>query len=519
MSLLKNFATVGSATLLSRILGFVRDILMAGWLGTGPVADAFLVAFRLPNLFRRLFAEGAFNSAFIPLFAKSLETEGESGARKFASEILAVFIITLLVVTLVAELMMPQLIHLLAPGFTDDREKFELAVWLTRITFPYLICMSVIAFLSGILNSFGKFAAAAFTPVLLNVVLISSLALIGWFEKTGTIDAGVWLSWGVFIAGFVQLASLVIAIKKLGFSVRIQRPRITPAVRRLLVLGVPGVIAGGITQINILIGTIIASFQDGAVSYLYYADRIYQLPLGIVGIAIGVVLLPELSRQLRTGSDADVQNSINRSLEFAMLLTIPASVALVIMPDTILSILFERGRFTSEDTTQTANALGAFALGLPAFVLIKVFSPAYFAREDTRTPMIFAGVSMFVNVVGSLILFPYIQHVGIAISTTLAGWVNVALLWWTLSRRGQFLSDGQLRKCLPLMCLASLCMGAMLWLALPYGQVWLAHSGLLFRILALGGLVFGGLIVFGSVCLLTGVIDHRRITGIVRSKK
>ena len=380
MSMLRNFATVGVATLASRVLGFARDILIAASLGSGPVADAFFVAFRLPNLFRRLFAEGAFNSAFIPIFAGTLQEEGRNGARKVAEEILAGLLFVLILFSALAELAMPLLIHMLAPGFAEDPSKFDLAVVLTRITFPYLLCMSVIAFLSGILNSLGKFAAAAFAPVLLNIVLIATLMLILLVGAGEGPLAGHYLAWGVFVAGFVQLTALVLAALRAGFPLTLRRPRMTASVKKLLRLGVPGVIAGGVTQLNITIGTIIASFQAGAVSYLYYADRIYQLPLGVVGIAIGVVLLPDLTRKVRADNREAVDYAQNRAMEFAMFLTLPATIALLVIPNQIIGVLFERGQFTAADTALTSHALAAFAIGLPAFVLNKVLSPGFFAR-------------------------------------------------------------------------------------------------------------------------------------------
>jgi putative peptidoglycan lipid II flippase len=506
MSMLKNFATVGVATLASRLLGFVRDMLMAATVGTGPVADAFLVAFRLPNLFRRLFAEGAFNSAFVPIFAASLQDDGSSGARKVAEEILAGLLLVLLIFTALAELAMPWMIHVLAPGFAQDGAKFDLAVVLTRITFPYLLCMSLIAFLSGILNSLGKFAAAAFAPVLLNIVLISTLVLILLSDAGKSDLAGHYLAWGVFVAGFVQLLSLIFAIRKAGFPLSLKRPRHTGNTKKLIKLGIPGIIAGGVTQLNITIGTIIASFQAGAVSYLYYADRIYQLPLGVVGIAIGVVLLPDLTRKVRAGDEEAVLGSQNRAMEFAMFLTLPASVALAVIPAPIIQVLFERGKFGAEDTQLTALALAAFAFGLPAFVLNKVLSPGFFARHDTKTPMKFAAIAMVVNVAGSLILFPFLQHVGSAIATTLAGWVNVILLAVSLKNRGHFVADHMLVRRLALFLLASLIMGAGVYALQQQILGWLQSPSLLGQALALAALVFAGIALFLIATLGTGAI-------------
>ncbi|MCL4165209.1 UNVERIFIED_CONTAM: hypothetical protein GTU68_060312, partial [Idotea baltica] len=298
MNLLRSAATVGGMTGISRVLGFVRDVMIAASLGTGAIADAYFVAFRFPNLFRRLFAEGAFNSAFIPLFAGRLEAEGKDAARKFGSEALSILFWILLVFTGMAELAMPWLMKLLAPGFLEDPAKFDLAVVLTQIAFPYLLLMSLTALLSGVLNSLGKFAVAAAAPIVLNVVLILTLGAITFLGWAGSVAAGHALVWGVSIAGALQLLMVYLAAKKAGMALQFGWPRITPGVKRLAILGVPGVIAGGVTQINIMVGTIIASLQDGAVSFLYYADRVYQLPLGIVGVAIGVVLLPDLTRRL-----------------------------------------------------------------------------------------------------------------------------------------------------------------------------------------------------------------------------
>lgn len=507
MSLLRNFATVGGATAASRVLGFARDVLIAGFIGTGPVADAFFVAFRLPNLFRRLFAEGAFNSAFVPLFARSLEEDGRDGARRFAEEILAALFWLLVGLTAIAEIAMPALVWVLAPGFAEDPGKFDLAVLLSRITFPYLLCMSLIALIGGVLNTFNRYVASALAPVLLNVVMIAVLSLIALLGLDASETSGIVLSFGVAFAGFVQLGSLIFAMKRFGFPLRLRRPRYTFAVRRLWRLGLPGAVAGGITQINIAVGTIIASTQAGAVSYLYYADRIYQLPLGIVGIAIGVVLLPDLSRLLRSGNSRGALTTQNRALEFGLALTLPAAVALMVIPYPIVDVLFQRGAFTPQDASSTTAALTAYGIGLPAFVLIKVFSPAFFAREDTATPMWFAGVGMVVNVAGALLLAPFLAHVGIALATSIAGWVNAGLLIGTLWRRGQFVPDSSLKKRLPLLALASVLMGGVVFAGyLLLGSLF-GTAALLPRLAALSGLVLVGMVTFAVFVQATGASD------------
>ena len=523
MNLYRAFATVGGLTMVSRALGFVRDILIAAALGTGFVADAFFVAFRFPNLFRRLFGEGAFNAAFVPLFAKRLEGEGADSARQFAEEALACLTFALLLFSAVAIIAMPWLMLLLAPGFVTDPTKYDLAVLLTQIAFPYLLCMSLVALLSGVLNSMGRFLAAAAAPILLNVVLIAAISLAIWLGYDQQPGAGLILAIGVTAAGLAQLGMLWVAVRRAGMRLRIARPRYTEGVRRLVALGIPGLISGGITQINIVVGTIIASLQAGAVSYLYYADRLYQLPLGIIGVAIGVVLLPDLSRKLRAGDGEAAHDSQNRSLELALLFTIPAAVALVVAAGPIISVLFERGAFTASDTQATAAALAAFAIGLPSFVLIKVFQPAFFAREDTRTPMWFAAVNLVVNALGSLALFflflriGWMPHVGIAIATTIAGWINAALLLLTLMRTGDYRADRRLVRNMWLILLASLVMGAMLVAVLPWAEPYFAaERGLLTRIAALAGLVVGGIGIYGAMILATGVLRLAQLRRLVR---
>ncbi len=507
MALLRHFATVGGGTVVSRVLGFARDVLTAAALGTGPVADAFFVAFRLPNLFRRIFAEGAFNAAFVPLFAKALEGEGARQARRFAEEALSGLLFALLILTAIAEIAMPLVLMILAPGFIGDTEKFDLSVTLTRIAFPYLVFISLVALLSGVLNALGRFAVAAFAPALLNAVMIGALVIIVAFGLEETARAGHVLAWGVFVAGVVQLVVLVIAARRAGMGLSLRRPRMTPGIRRLVSLGIPGVVAGSITQINIVIGTMIASLQAGAVSYLYYADRLYQLPLGTIGIAIGVVLLPELARRLRAGDGEGVANAQNRALEFALSLTIPAAVALLVVPEPIIRGLFERGAFGPEATAATAAALAGFAFGLPAFVLAKVLQPAFFAREDTKTPMWYAAASVAANVALSLALFPFIGHVGIAIASSVAGWLNAGLLAQRLWRHGHLEIDARLKR------RTLLALHATAWMvAALYAVTWLLSSyaprgpgSSLFELLVIVG---AGAAVYGGLAVATGVVTR-----------
>jgi putative peptidoglycan lipid II flippase len=526
MRLYRAFATVGGLTMVSRVFGFLRDILIAATLGSGAVADAFFVAFRFPNLFRRLFGEGAFNSAFVPLFAKRLEGEGKEVARAFAEEALAGLLFAILALTFIAEIAMPFLMYGLAPGFSATPEKFDLAVLLTRITMPYLVCMSLVALLSGVLNSLGKFVESSAVSIVLNLTMIAATLVALAMGLRNEPLAGIVQAWGVFAAGLLQLWLLVDGARRNGLWLKLRWPRMTEGVRRLVRLGIPGVIAGGVTQINIVIGTVVASLQDGAVSHLYYADRVYELPLAIVGIAIGVVLLPDVSRHLRAGNHPAVMDSQNRSLEFAMLLTVPAAVALAVVPTEIVKGLFERGAFTAADTPATAYALAIFALGLPSFVMIKVFQPAYFAREDTATPMRFAIISLTVNTVGSVALFflfrkiGLMPHLGIAVATTLGGWLNAGLLWATLAKRGEFVADPRLKRALPLIVLASLVMGAALWFVADYLQPWFGVShGVVVRLAALAALVSAGLTVYAAAVLATGAVGLRQLRSLFRRNR
>ena len=520
MKLYRAFATVGGLTMVSRILGFIRDILLARVLGTGLVADAFVVAFRFPNLFRRLFGEGAFNSAFVPLFSRRLEGEGPSAARQFAEEAMAGLVLVLVLLSALCMLGMPWLMYVLAPGFASNPEKYNLAVVMSQIAFPYLLCMSLVALLSGVLNSLGKFVESSSVSIVLNLTLMGAMLLVMALGYGNDRNAGLVLAWGIFAAGILQLVVLVDGVRRNGMLLRLRRPRLTEGVRRLVALGIPGIVAGGVTQINIVIGSMIASFQQGAVSYLYYADRLYELPLAIIGIAIGVVLLPDVSRHLRAGDDVAAMDSQNRSLEFAMLLTVPAAVALAVVPHPIVSVLFERGAFHAADTRSVANALAIFALGLPSFVMIKVFSPAYFAREDTRTPMRYAVISLTANTVGSVVLFwlfrrlGYMPHLGIAAATTLGGWLNAVLLYRTLVARGYFVADARFGRVLPMILLSSAAMGLALWLTADWLDPWLAPTqGVLTRGTSLATMIGIGLLVYAVAVLATGALGFRQLRG------
>jgi putative peptidoglycan lipid II flippase len=512
MALLRPIATIGGYTLVSRVLGFLRDVLVAAYLGAGPVADAFFVAFKFPNFFRRLFAEGAFNAAFVPIFAGMVATSGREAARRFAEDAMAVLLAALFALLVAAELAMPWIMRGLAPGFVADPVKFTLAVELTRITFPYLLFISLVSLQGGVLNSLDRFGAVAFTPVLLNLCLIGGL--IGLAGLTPT--PGHALAWGVAGAGVAQFLWLAWATGRAGMSLSLPRPRLTPEVKRLLTLMLPAALGAGVVQVNLLVDIVIASLlPTGAVSYLYYADRIYELPLAVIGIAIGTTLLPALSRQARRGATAEAVATLNRGLEAALLLSLPATAALAILPLPIISVLFERGAFGAAEAAATASALAAYAAGLPAYVLIKVLTPGFYAREDTRTPVKIAVVCVIANTAVALALMGPFAHVGIAFATAVSAWINVAALAVILKRRGHLVPDAALLKRTPRMILASLIMGGVLWWLLPLLAGWL-RDDLAWRFAALLALVVAGMLVFAAAAMLTGAADQDEIRRLFR---
>ncbi|MCC6306557.1 MAG: murein biosynthesis integral membrane protein MurJ [Rhodobacteraceae bacterium] len=456
IQLAAGFLTVGLWTFASRIAGFLRDILIAAYLGAGPAAEAFLVAFALPNLFRRFFAEGALNMAFVPILAKKVEA-GEDAAG-FARDAFAGLAAVLLLLTLVAQAAMPWLVLAMAGGFGGDA-RLGLAVLYGRIAFPYILFIALAALLSGVLNSLGRFWAAAAAPLVLNVVLVAAILLAAAAGK----DIGLALAWAVPAAGIGQLALVGAAAARAGFAPRPVRPRLTPDLRRLAVVALPAMLAGGVVQINLLVGRQVASFTDGAIAWLAYADRLYQLPLGVVGIAIGVVLLPDLARRLRAGDVAGGRWAFSRAAEFALALTLPASVALVVIALPIVAVLFERGAFDASDSARTALALAIYGAGLPAFVLQKVLQPLYYAREDTRSPFRFAVVSMVVNAAIAVGLMPWAGFAAAAWGTTLAGWAMAVQLWLGARAMGAAgRPDDRLRARLPRIVLATAAMGALL---------------------------------------------------------
>ena len=511
-SLARNIATVGGFTMASRVLGFARDILIASTLGAGLVSDAFFVAFKIPNFFRRLFAEGAFNAAFVPLFSGLLTTDGREEARRFAGEALSVMVVALFLFVSVLQIAMPWAMVALAPGFVASPEKFDLAVELTQITFPYLLFISLVSLMGGVLNSLGRFAAAAATPILLNVTLIAALLLLAARLET----PGHALAWGVAAAGLIQFLWLATALARAGMSLRLTWPRLTPRVRELLRLMLPGVIGAGVVQINLLADVVIASFlPQGSISFLYFADRVNQLPLGVIGVAVGTALLPALSRHVAAGENDAAHNSQNRALEVALLFTVPAALALIAIAMPVISVLFERGAFDAASSRATALALMAYAAGLPAYVLIKVLTPGYFARKDMVTPVRIAALSVAVNIVLNLILMGPLDHVGLALATAIAAWLNAGLLARGLIRRGHLQVDARLRGRAPRMVLAALIMAGGLWAAMAALTDY-ADGGGAPAILALAALVLGGAALFAAAAIVLGAVRIREARTLLR---
>ncbi len=514
MNLSKALGTVGGLTLVSRVLGLVRDSLFARYVGAGFASDAFLVAFRLPNMFRALFAEGAFSSAFIPMFNQKVADKGGPGQESglpaglaFAEQALAVLLPVLLVMTALLEVSAWYVTYALSGkfnGVSDDQ--FAFAVQLSRIQIPYLLFISLTSLLGGILNSLHKFWVNAAAPILLNVTLITALLL---FRDADPLETVRHQSIAVSIAGLLQFLWLAWACKRNGVRLALRRPRLSPEIKRLLGLVLPAAVGAGAVQVNLVISTMLAAslLASGSVTYIYMADRLNQLPLGLIGIGLGTVLLPLISRQLGSGDEVAAMETQNRGMELALLLTLPATAALVICGEPIVAGLFGYGRFNADDVHFTAQALAAFSIGLPSYVLIKVLTPGFFARGDTRTPVRFAVQSIVVNLALTLALIGPLQHMGPPLATAIASTVNVALLYHTLRQRGHFVPDARLRRRAPRLLLAALVMGGALWQTqsqlTPY-----VHGAWAERALALSLLVAAGAVVYGVATFALGAFTR-----------
>lgn len=497
----RGIMTVGAWTMASRILGFARDMLFAAFLGTGPVADAFFVALKLPNLFRRLFGEGAFNAAFVPDFTGILTKRGPEAAHRFAEEVFAWMGFWLFGLTALGEIFMPGMMGVLATGFSGP--KLALAITLCRITFPYMLFICLAALLAGVLNGMHRFWEAAAAPVLYNIISIAFMLGLTRYVPT----VGHAFAWGVSTAGVAQLALLMWAVKRAGMGIRLPRPRLSPEVRHLVVAMLPGLASAGVTQINQLVDTFVATLlPSGTVSVLYYANQLNQLPLATIGTAVGTALLPTLSRQVHAGEDEKAAHTMNRALEYALLLTLPACFGLIVAGFPIVSVLFGHGKFDRHSELLSSQCLAAYAIGLPSFVMIKVLQPGFYARGDRATPMKIAIAAVGFNLCLNLAFMIPLKHMGPAMASSVAGIANATAMGLVLHRRGLLRADAQLRRVVPRIVCAAGLMAAVLWFGRGMLFTPFNHHGIS-RYLGLGLLVSAGAIVYFAMALALGVVN------------
>ena len=520
MNLTRALGSVGGLTLASRVLGLVRDTLFARFIGASFASDAFLIAFRLPNMFRALFAEGAFSAAFIPMFNHKVAAKDGGGLKdgvSFAEDALSVLLPVLIVMTIVMEIAAWPVTWLLSGGFNDaSADQFAFAVELSRITFPYLLFISLVSLLGGILNSLHRFWVNAAAPILLNLTLIAALLLFHSHEPLFTARNQ---AIAVTVSGALQLLWLVYACRKAGIALRLKLPRLNPDVKKLLSLIWPAAAGAGAVQINLVVSTALAAtlLPEGSVSYIYYADRLNQLPLGLIGIGLGTVLLPTISRHLGRGEEAEAMATQNRGMELALFLTLPATVALIVCGVPIIAALFQHGRFTAVDSLFTAQALAAFSIGLPSYILVKVLTPGYYARSDTKTPVRYATVSMVVNLVLNLAFIKPLGHMGPPLATAIASTVNVVLLYRTLAERGQFVADAQLRRRTPRLVVAALLMGGVMWFLDVVFEPYVVGTSVE-RWSALVVLVGAGGLVYAAATVVTGAVRVAELKRLLRRR-
>ncbi len=518
MNLARSLGSVGGLTLVSRILALVRDTLQASYVGAGFASDAFFVAFRLPNMFRALFAEGAFSAAFIPMFNRKVgEADDVNPGLRFAEQTLAVLFPVLLVFTALMLIAAWPITWGLSGGFKNPTpEQFAFAVTLSRITIPYLMLISLASLLGGILNSLDKFWVNAAAPILLNISMIVAL---WFFHGNDAYETARAQAISVTVGGVLQLGWLMLACRQSGVRLAIKRPRMDDDVRKLLKLILPAAIGAGAVQVNLAVSTALAGglLDAGSISYIYYADRLNQLPLGLIGIGLGTILLPTISRQLSQDRSVEAMQTQNRGIELALFLTLPATVAFIFASEPIIRGLFQHGRFTDIDSIRCSWALSAFSLGLPSYVLVKVLTPGYYARHDTRTPVRYAVQSVGINLIGNIILIPWFGHygfghVGPPLATAIASSVNVWMLYRTLRKRGQFEADARLRRRIPRLMAASLLMGVALYWIAPAIDPYLTGS-IIHRGAGLMALVTAGVVVYAVACFLTGafVLDDLKL--------
>ncbi len=499
--MIERILTVGGFTLLSRIAGFARDIALAAILGAGPTADAFFVALRLPNHFRAIFAEGAFNAAFVPAYARIREQGGAERAGRFADRIFTLLLASQIVLLAIALLFTPAVIDVLAPGFSDDPGRYALAVKLTRVTFPYLLLITLVTLYGGILNALQRFAAAAAAPILLNLSIIVALSLAAFFPNAGHAAA-----WGVLVSGVLQALLVGGDALRAGALASLRWPELDADVRKFFRALGPATVGSAGVQLALFADTIIASFLPaGAISALYYADRLNQLPIGVIGIAAGTVVLPEMSRRIAGGDDAGAAAAQNRAIEFTLLLAVPCLVAFFVIPELIMRALFMRGAFTAADALAAGRTLSAYAFGLLPFVLIRSAVASFFARGDTATPVKAALIAAAVNIAFKVLLMGPLAQVGLALATSIGAWINLGLVFWFAWRAGLARIDERLRQSAIKLAAAGLVLTAVLWLcrdpAMRFFEAWdrFADLATLLVLMAVGGLVYGAIVlaIFG----------------------
>ena len=521
MNLLKATGTIGGLTLVSRVLGLVRDSLFARLVGAGFASDAFLVAFRLPNMFRALFAEGAFASAFVPMFNQKVadpDGPGLPAGIAFAERALAVLLPTLIGMTVLLEIFAWPVTWALSGKFNGvTPAQFAFAVELSRLTIPYLALISLVSLLGGILNSLHKFWVNAAAPILLNLTLIGAMVL---FHSHDPMITARNQAIAVSVSGAAQLAWLAWACRREAVRLNPRLPRLDDDVRRLMALTWPAAAGSGVSQINLVISTALAAslLPHGSVTYIYMADRLNQLPLGLIGIGLGTVLLPTISRQLGGGFVAEAMETQNRGLELALLLTLPATVGLVFCGEPIAAALFGYGRYNAADTHATAQALAAFSLGLPSYILVKVLTPGFYARQDTKTPVRFAMIAIGVNIVLNVVLIVPLHHIGPPLATAISSTVNVWMLYTTLIKRGHFVPDARLRHRAWRLAAAALTMGAVMWIGEGRVMPWV-HGGWVSRIGALVVLVGSGMVVYAVATLALGAFGRADLALLLRRRK
>jgi len=502
--------------MVSRVLGFAREMVMARILGANMFADAFLLAFRLPNTFRRFFGEGAFSAGFVPLFSQRYHGEGGlEEARKFSEEVLAVFLPVLLAFTIIGQLAMPALVWLLASGYAGDAAKFELTNWLSRLTFPYLMLISLVSLYSGVLNSMHKFAAAAFAPALLNLAMLVALLLV----PTGGAASAQALAIAVVVGGVIQLALVWWAARSAGISLRLRRPCMTPGVRQFFRVVIPATFAAGVYQVSILIDTQFVSYlTEGSMAHLNYADRLNQLPLGIIGTALGTAILPSISKFVDQGQPEEAQKIQNQALELGMLLTLPAAIAFAAAGVPLVTALFRGGQFTPEDAIVTGNTLAIIALGLPAYVLVKVLTPGFFAREDTKTPLRIAMWVLGANIALNFAFVPWLGLYGLALALALTAWLNCAMLYITLRKRGHFQISAHVASRVLRQLIAAAAMGATLYAVnVVLGPMF--NGATIERMIALSTLIGAGGIVYFGLGWMIGAINRDDVLLLLKRKK